>query len=325
MNARAAARAVLVGLLLTACGTAPATAATNAVPPLPDIRHGHCIVRLPGGLLCVGGFARGGTALEHSQRQALWLADDDTQWRPRADMPTERAFFACATIGGAAYAIADGIDRYDAAADRWTEVIAPAPLPHSHFAACAHDGGLYVLGGLPLERAGLRRVDVATQVVTDVAPPPGFAPGDHFHLLVSLAGELHAIGGLDGESFAPQHEHHVLRDGAWVTLPPPPVGIWTKFAAHAVHDGKLYVFGEFGGFCLDPAAGTWTPRAALPELLAMPATVSRGDSLWVIGGMAVAAPRIVLLRYDVATDEWTSSSCRPTTPRAGANLGTGAK
>lgn len=297
----------LTGLLLAACGAAPRT--QQQPVPLPEIRHGHCVVSLPDGLLCVGGYPRGGGGDECSARQSLWLADGAAQWLPRAPMRHGRTFFATAVLGDAAYAIGDGIERYDFAVDRWSEVVAPGALPRTHFAACAHQGCLYVLGGFPVERAGMRRVDVgsgepAAARVVDVPPPPGFGPGDHFHLLVSLGDDLHCIGGLDGESFQPKAEHHVLRDGAWRTLPPPPVGIWTKFAAHAVHGGKLYVFGEFGGWCLDPASGTWSERRPLPEMVAMPATVSRGEQLWVIGGMAVEKPRNLLLRYAIGDDAW---------------------
>ncbi len=292
----------VTGLLLVACHAPPQP--TPDPISLPHIRHGHCVVPLPGGLLCVGGYGHGADHEERGTRQTFWLADGAAEWSPRAAMQRGHTFFATAVIDDTAFAVGDGVERYEQQADRWVEVIEPGTLPRSHFAACAHAGSIYVLGGFPLERAGMQRVDVATGKATGLPPPPGFGPGDHFHLLVSLGGELHAIGGLDGESFQPKAEHHVLRKGAWSTLAPPPVGIWTKFAAHAVHGGKLYVFGEFGGWCLDPATGVWSQRRPLPCMLAMPATVALGANLWVIGGMAVDKPRNLLLRYAVGEDAW---------------------
>lgn len=286
-----------------ACATPNDEAVAAPIPP-PDLRHGHGVARIADAWLAAGGYAHRGDAPDLGTTHAYLLADDATRWRATAPLPSGKAFFALLPTGDGAVAIGDDAQRFDPRTESWQELTPAGTLPVSHFAACAHQGAIYVLGGFPAERGALRRLDPTSGALSLAPPLPGLNPGDHFHLLASLADGLHAVGGLDGEHFEPQLEHHVLRDGRWQALPPPPVGIWTKFAAHGAIGGRLYVFGEFGGWSYGPADG-WRPAAALPQLLAMPASVVADGALWVVGGMDVQAPtEEVLLRYEPADDRW---------------------
>jgi hypothetical protein len=274
---------------------------------LPAPRHGHRLERVGGGLLSFGGFGDA-SAPDREMKQTWWLAPGAKEWVRRADMGAERAFFSSTVVDGSVYAIGDGLERYDAEHDRWTSILPAGSLPKSHFASATIGSTLYVLGGYYGAKADLLAVDLPAGKLRELPPPPGFAPPDHFHCLHVLGGRLHVVGGLDGETFEPKAEHWVLGPDGWKADVAPPVAVWAKFAVQAVCDGKLYLFGEFGAYCFDPAAGTWRERAKLPLQVAMPQTVVIDGALWVVGGMRVGPEpdRVpILLRYEPARDAWS--------------------
>lgn len=305
--------------------------------PLPAPRHGHRLEVVDGGLVSFGGFGDP-WAEDRETRQTWRLAPGAAAWTRAADMAVGRAFFGSAVVAESVFAIGEGLERYDARADRWTSVgtagLPATRLPKSHFAAAALGSTIYVLGGYGGAADALFAIDVPTPgsesgsgsgsgdpTLRELPPPPGFGHGDHFHVLQVLPGEphgpelrvpeLHVIGGLDGESFEPKAEHWVLAADGWRAAPPPPVGVWAKFTVQAVHAGRLYLFGDFGSFCFDPASGAWSERAKPPFLVVMPQAVARGGSIHVIGGTAVGEEddrRPLLLRYDVGADRWTDES-----------------
>jgi hypothetical protein len=291
--------------LLAGCGAAPVAQPAWAPVPLPAARHGHRLEALPGGVLCCGGYGRGdeGTPTRGTER-VFWLGDGTRAWQRCADMPVPRAFFGSAADGAGALAIGDGIDRYDLAAGSWRTLVPAGQLPQSHFGAARVGGRVYVLGGYPLECSAFFAVDLATGAVTRQQPPPGFQPGDHFHFLVELQGELHVLGGIEIRPFRARREHWILRGGQWAAEPPPPEGLWAKFGSHANVDGRLHLFGEFGHYVYDPGFRTWTARAPMPFALVMPAVVVRDGVIWIVGGMRVEGEGPVLLAYDPRTDRW---------------------
>ena len=265
-------------------------------------RHGHRLERLDGGLLLFGGY--GSATRGRGMQQTFWLGPGDATWQPRADMNMGRAFFGSAIVNGSVYAVGNGVERYVAAADQWEVVVPAGSLPRSHFATAALGSTLFVLGGFP-EYGGFLAIDLDTGAVDEEAPPPGFNPGDHFHFMVVLAGQLHVIGGLDGQLFETRREHWVRVGGGWQAQPPPPPGLWAKFAAHIVHDEELFLFGDFGAFSYDASTRQWQERAPLPQMLAMPGAVASGSEIWVVGGLAVEDQRSkVLLRYDRGRNVW---------------------
>jgi uncharacterized Zn-binding protein involved in type VI secretion len=238
----------------------------------------------------------------------LWLADGARQWERLADLPLPCAFAGSAIAGGSVFALGDGAARFDPAR-RVFEVLAPeGSLPQSHFAACALGDAMHVIGGFPVARSGHFVVDARTGKVAQGSPPPDFAPGDHFHFVAALGGELHVVGGLAGDTFAPRRSHHVLREGQWRTLPQPPAGLWAKFGGQAVVGGCLHVFGEFGHHRFDPRTGSWETRSPLPFLLVMPAVTVLDGTIWLVGGMRVEGAGDVLLAYDPERDTWRDGS-----------------
>ncbi|MBK8177571.1 MAG: hypothetical protein IPK67_01410 [Planctomycetes bacterium] len=309
--------------------SAPPAAPAVLVPvALPAPRHGHRIELVDGGLLCFGGFGDASVP-DRETRQTWWLAPGSKKWERRADMGTGRAFFASAVVHGAAFALGEGLERYDSKHDRWEPVpitgAAPGDWPRSHFAAAAVGSTIYALGGYGGRRTGLLAIDLGpgspeggpTAALRELPAPPGFDVGDHFHCLQTLQQKLHVLGGLDGVKFEPQVEHWVLPDdrpgqsvaaSPWKPGAAPPVGLWAKFTVQARSGESLYLFGDFGAWRFESSAGTWTERARPPFLMAMPQAVSLDGSIWVIGGMRVGAEedRVpILLRYDQADDRWT--------------------
>ncbi len=284
----------------------PAPAAAAGPPArLPDARHGHRVEVVPGGLFACGGFGDADAADDRGARAAFWLADGGARWERCADMPLPRAFFGSAATADAVFAIGDGVDRFDLRARTWNTVIAPGALPRSHFATATLGDRAFVLGGYPLERSELVAIDLVQLTTERLAPPPGFEPGDHFHFLAPLRGELHVLGGLDVATFRPRREHWVRRGGRWLALPPPPAGLWAKFAGSAVVGDRLHLFGDFGHHVFDAVTGAWQQRAPLPFVVVMPATVVRGRSLWIVGGERIDNSPVGLLEYSIDADRWT--------------------
>jgi hypothetical protein len=300
-----------VALVLLALGGCAATA-TIPPPPLapallPIERHGHRVERVRGGLLSFGGFGDPWLP-DRGARETWWLAPGATSWQRRADLSLEHSFFASAVVDGAVVAIGNGIERYDFERDRWELVVPAGALPRSHFGAAALGRTLFVLGGFPKELGELHVVDLESGTVRVEPSPPSFRPGDHFHFVQTLGGKLHVIGGLDGETFRPRREHWIRGERGWEAQPPPPEGLWAKFAVQAAVGDALYLFGDFGGWRLDAASGVWTSRSPPPEMLVMAPSAEIDGTLWVIGGMGVERPRRVLLAYDVAADTWRDES-----------------
>ena len=300
----------LILLFAAGCSQAPERPPTpqpstreRPTPQLPHRRHGHRVERVDGGLLCVGGFRPSRTA-DRGQRESFFLADGEARWRPIAATHHPHAFCGSAVIDGHAHVVGEAVERYDADGDRWQVLVAPGLLPRSHFGCAAVGEQLFVLGGFPELDTGFHVVDARTGEVTAAAPPPSFAHGDHLSILVTLQGELHVLGGINGAVDELQRRHWVRRDGAWRALADCPTGVWSKFAAWAVCGGRLYAFGDFGGLCYEPSTDSWSRRANMPSMRAMPAAVVGGGEIHVIGGMPVEGDGGATLRYDVAADRW---------------------
>jgi len=180
-------------------------------------------------------------------------------------------------------------------------------LPESHFAAAAVGRELFVLGGYPVERSAFFAVDTVSGAIRREPPPPGFQPGDHFHFLAAIGGELHVAGGLDVTTFRPRRQHFVRRDGSWQEQPPPPDGLWAKFGGQAVVHDRWFLFGDFGAFVREPDAPPdeqWRKCPPPPQVTAMPGTVAVGDAVWVLGGMHPEGGHARSLAFDLATLTW---------------------
>lgn len=304
-----------VPLVLGSEGTPSLATEPRPIEPLPAGRHGHRAHIVDDELFVIGGFsqARGDRGTTHT-----WVQDLETgTWRQAASLNQGKTFFSSVVVDGVIYAVGGSIERYDRLADRWDVVLPGGELPRTHFGAALIGRKIIVVGGYPVERSGVWSYDLDTGEVAALPSPPGFAPGDHFHFVAELGGELHVVGGLRAENFSPSDEHWVLDGHRWRAAASPPEPVWAKFAIHAVMGDELYLFAGFGttrddalgptsGCRYDARSDTWERIAPPPELLVMPATVVLDGRLQVLGGQRLddgPSPTAVS-SYDPETDRW---------------------
>lgn len=300
------ARALAGALVLAACGTSDGRESPVA---LPDARWGHRVEATDDGWLCLGGFT--GTARAEDDRQMAWLARGATTWTPLPPMPAGLAFGGSCRVGNAILAFGDAAHRFDLRERVWRPSFAHPFLPRSHFGMGLVDDTVFLLGGAAQARGAVLACRVADGTVVEAPAPPDAADGDHLPLMTVILGELHVVGGVDGEA-RPLARHWVCRDDAWVALPPPPTGIWAKFAVSAVNGATLWTFGDFGGFAFDASTGTWSPAPPMPRVLAMPATVVCDRSIHVLGGLDPNDPRRRNhLVFDLVSETWRDVSVAP--------------
>src|SRR5690606_38276793 len=112
-----------------------------------------------------------------------------------------------------------GIQRYDPAADAWTEVARLDRGVH-HTAAVVHEGRLFIVGGYdaltnaPLDR--VQALDLATGEVRDLAPMP--TPRGAISAVV-LDGSIHVLGGTTDRTVA-THEVYDPAADTWSLAAP---------------------------------------------------------------------------------------------------------
>jgi hypothetical protein len=292
---------------------APAPSASHAapalpdVPPLPTARHGHRAEVIGETVFVMGGYARQ-AGLPHDGAAETWSCNPAAgYWRKRADMPTARTFFASAVLDATILAIGDSLDAYDPETDRWEILAGAESFPRSHFAAALVGRRVYVLGGFPAVMGGFLAFDVDSRRRIDLPEPPGFARGDHFHILASLDGTLHLFGGITYEKFDTTPNHFIFDGERWSSAAPSPVPLWAKFSACQVVGSSLFVFGDAGALRYDAAAERWSNVAPMDGILVMPASVAAAGRLYVIGGMLVkddSKSRGDVWTYDVVKDAW---------------------
>ncbi len=318
-------RVILLTFIFCACGSSPqalrndaqseAAPAPRRIEPLPAKRHGHRAHIVENELLVIGGFSSSASGRGTSH---TWIQDLDTgAWRQAASLNQGKAFASSVVVDGIVYAVGSSIERYDQTADRWDVVLPGGEFPKTHFGAALIGRKIIAVGGYPIEQSGVKAFDLDTGEVTNLPLLPGFTPGDHFHFVVNLRGELHVIGGLRVENFTPSAQHWVFDVDGWRAATPPPAPVWAKFAIWAVLDDQLYLFAGYGftrddalgptsGFRYDSRSDTWTVVAVPPKLLAMPATVVLDGRLHVLGGQPLddgPFPTAVTV-YEPKEDSW---------------------
>ena len=117
--------------------------------------YGFGAAAVDGRIIVTGGAALPG-AVPNARGIALTLVYDPAldEWASLADMPVERQRHASVAVGQAVYVIGGGnkfgilsrADRYDVAANRWSEV-GGLSSPLEGLSAAVLDGHVYVFGG----------------------------------------------------------------------------------------------------------------------------------------------------------------------------------
>jgi N-acetylneuraminic acid mutarotase len=237
-----------------------------------------------GDLIYVLGGGTGGTPV------ATVEVFDTTQhtWSTAPAMPTARPSFAAAVVAGRIYTIGGGdgsgsgptaiVEMFDPATGMWTTK-APMPTPRTRAAAAAIGGEIYVVGG--------------------------------YKLPTCIDWPCHAVAAV--ESYNVATDTWINRGDILQRIDP---------GAAALND-NLYVLGGevqqgilIGGLTkavdrYDPASGSWSTAAAMPNALRSPAVAVVGGKILVI-----ATP---LVEYDPIADAWTTKEA-PSPGAAGLNF-----
>lgn len=238
------------------------------------------------------------------------------EWSAARAAPTTRSGAIAVTLGWEVYVMGGGfrkpdgrftflktVDVYTPVKDLWQE--GPELLmPHDYPGATVFNGRIVVLGGHHPDIEGGPKTDPGFAFCEQLDPtaarwtemPP--LPTPRFALAaVVYGGRLLAMGGC-GYRPAGFKNFHVVesydpRQGRWVeepayALPWPAAGL-----AACVLNGRLYIFGGYGGETItdraavyDPARRAWRDLPPMPAPRAAMAAVPVGDTIYLIGGWA---------------------------------------
>jgi N-acetylneuraminic acid mutarotase len=150
--------------------------------------------------------------------------------------------------------------------------------------------------------------------------------------VVELDGRVYIIGGYPGDRI-PVSSVRIFDSATGNWQPGPPVPIELHHAMSAAVNGRIYLIGgEFQGagtglpaiflnsvYELDPAAGVWTARAAMPTARSGGGAAVVDGKIYVAGGRPPGGSDFAV--YDPALDQWT---VLPNLPTQRNHLGMGA-
>jgi non-specific serine/threonine protein kinase len=177
-----------------------------------------------------------------------------------------------------------------AVAAAWTE-LPDAPLARLEMATAAHDGRIWMVGGLSPLGEAVTEVEVFDPSTGEWSSGPAVPAGIHHAALVSDGERLLLIGGYIGTSFSnPTEMVLTLAEGAdaWEQGPPLPEA---RAAGAAAWDGERVVYaggvgpGGVSGDVFVLADGAWQRIGAMPRAREHLAAASDGDGrTWLLGG-----------------------------------------
>jgi N-acetylneuraminic acid mutarotase len=280
---------------------------TRAMLPIPTSEMGGGTA-LAGRLHIIGGW------VNRSDHHVYDPAED--RWVRAAPLPRGANHIPVAADAGRVYALGGFADpntnpftdayAYDTAEDRWTQI---APLPRARGAggAAVLEGRIHLAGGAAApndERASVpwhEVYDPKTDGWSRLRPLPGAR--DHLGI-IAYQGHLHVIGGRFNTPAFNTNLHEVYlpdRDG-WEPRAPMP----TARSGHAlvVYRDRFFAIGGEAGLVVnrkvvwakvfgqtesyDPVTDTWQHHAPMPTPRHGAGAATIGDSIYVVGGGAVA-------------------------------------
>ena len=288
------ARAVLVALLVAACGggddgPAPDAGPWRAGPALPEPRLEAGVIGFDGALWVIGGFDEGISVVADT-----WILDDGaTEWRRGPDAPAALTHPNLAVFEGRLYLLG-GLVGQDFAptgeswvleAGTWTPLASMPAGAERGAAAVLTDTATVILAGGAGVDAALDTV-LFYEVATDTwsAGPDLPAPRSH-----AIGVAQHVIGGLASLDSADPLDSVLAPVFGWVERAPMPTA--RGGAACALIDELIYCAGgEAGSSALrtlevyDPRTDVWTELPPMPRGRAGTGGAAMGGAIWVPGG-----------------------------------------
>jgi hypothetical protein len=273
---------------------------------------------------------------------SLCAGEPECSWRVGAPMPRPARSIASAVYDGKLYVfggaanndILNNVYEYDPARNAWSP---KASMPIASFDMQAHviENHIYVVaayGKLGFMNE-LLRYDPANDTWAAMTPKPTYRY--QFSSAV-VDGRLYVIGG-----------EGTIDDGPWASGKPwafkdlvevydPNTDAWTRDdaapmpfagASSCAVGSAIYIFGgvvpvegdiernravESFTMKFDPALGTWSTEAPMPEAAEGASCVSVGSDMYVLGGRSDGGEAMNSVRkYDADTDTWTTPSRLP--------------
>jgi N-acetylneuraminic acid mutarotase len=263
-----------------------------------------------------------------------------TGWAPRRAVPAARYEAPAAVADGRLFvfggfherniAALGSVEVFDPGTGEWTSR-ADMPSRVTHRNPVVVGDTIWLAGGFVGDDPGPTTAETWKYVPGAdrwIAGPPLPAPRAG-GVLFEHGGMLHYVGGFGVDRDTSRADHWTLKlrsqDAGWRSAPPLPRA--RGHVAGVTLGGFLYVIGG----CVrhdpvqvdvdwvdrfDPATGTWLAVAPLPTPRSHvePSTFVHGGRIYVVGGRdnssATRTPREIV-RYDPATDSWTSVGRAP--------------
>lgn len=216
--------------------------AWTEIAPIPDAVGGHTVALVGNRVYVVGGRDR--TLANLPDVYVGQIGDDGTiaSWEGVRTLPGGR-FHSAAVVNGRWIYVVGGIEDADAidtilraellddgSLGPW-ETAGKLPAPRSHHAAVAHDGSLYVLGGLdgdPMRGTDTSHADVWRAKLGDDGSIGAWETLESLPnrlsatAAVAVGGSLFAVGGIEGRAYYSEHVRRaeIRADGT--------LGPWTQ-------------------------------------------------------------------------------------------------
>lgn len=245
-------------------------------------------------------------------------------------MPTRRTILK-STIAGAAVALVPSIHLRAAETLRWS--VGPGlPIPLQEIYATAHQGEIWIAGGLTPDQSGNISVSDRSFALDPQSliwrEGPRLSEPMHHPQLLSTGDDLYLIGGFRAANsgiWSMRDNVQIMDGSTWRTAPPLVMPLAESHGA--VLDGKLHLAGgrrpagEANAqwrdhtdtdihLKFDPQSQEWTRAASLPAPRNSGAGVAAGGKFYVIGGRTVDGGNSDSVnRFNPATGEW--QACAP--------------
>ncbi len=281
--------------------TAPLTALAVAHLPavLPQAVSRADAVVQAGRLIVLGGLH--GSSPGTSTPQVLTLDPSSGAAQVGAPLAVATHDAAAVVLGGSVFVIGGGSASTISTVQEWTgagaRVVSHLPKPRSDIDGVVVDGHAYVIGGYDgsqptpevLETDDGITFHVAATLPVAVRYPAIAVVGSTIYVIggQSVTGpagdgppinDVQAVNVADGSASVVSHVPGAVTEASAFTL------LGAVFVAGGVRAGIV----QKGVFRLDPASGTLTPVATLPEPRADAAVATAGDTAYLIGGESPA-------------------------------------